>query len=192
MEQIQSKSRLTPLRITLIYFFAGVFWIFTSDKLLAIFVHNENALLYLETFKGWFYVLVTACMLYVLIQRSISTIERGREVLHKSMTELGERIKELNCLYSISELIEKRQYILEEILHGVVELLPPGWQYPGITCARIVIDSAEFKTNNFVETKWRQACDVLLKGEPIGTLEVYISDRIRKPIFLKCQHYNYF
>lgn len=98
MEQIRSNRRLTPLRITLIYFFIGAFWIFTSDKLLAIFGHNENTLLYLETSIGWFYVLVTACILYVLIQRSFSTIERGREVLHKSMTELCERVKELNCL----------------------------------------------------------------------------------------------
>ena len=49
------KSGLSPLQIVLIYFFVGAFWIFTSDKLLAVFVHNENTRLYLETFKGWFY-----------------------------------------------------------------------------------------------------------------------------------------
>jgi PAS domain S-box-containing protein len=95
------------------------------------------------------------------------------ETLRRTLIELRERTKELNCLYSISSLIENRRYSLEEVLQGAVNLLPDGWRYPDITCARIVFGDREFRTGNFAETDWRQACDLFVKGKPSGKLEIY-------------------
>jgi PAS domain S-box-containing protein len=53
---------------------------------------------------------------------------------------LGERVKELSCLYSISKLIMTSDISLDEILQGTVDLIPPSWQYPEITCARVVLE----------------------------------------------------
>ena len=66
----------------------------------------------------------------------------------KLVSALRERIKELNCLYGLSRLVEQPGISLEEILQGMVELIPPGWHYPGITCARIVLDKNEYKTDH--------------------------------------------
>ena len=44
--------------------------------------------------------------------------------------DLIERIKELNCLYGISRLVEKGNTSPDDILRGVVDLIPPAWQYP--------------------------------------------------------------
>ena len=96
----------------------------------------------------------------------ISERKRSEEVLR-------ERVKELNCLYGISHLVEKRGISLEEILQGTVDLIPTTWQYPEITCARIIMGDQEFKTKNFRETDWRQACDIIVHGELSGTVEVY-------------------
>ena len=96
----------------------------------------------------------------------ISERKRSEEVLR-------ERVKELNCLYGISHLVEKRGISLEGILQGTVDLIPTAWQYPEITCARIIMGDQEFKTKNFRETDWRQACDILVHGELSGTVEVY-------------------
>ena len=95
------------------------------------------------------------------------------ETLRRTLIELHERTKELNCLYSISSLIENRRYSLEEVLRGAVNLIPAGWRYPDITCARIVFGDREFRTGNFAETDWRQACDLFVKGKPSGKLEIY-------------------
>jgi 2-oxoglutarate dehydrogenase complex dehydrogenase (E1) component-like enzyme len=43
-----------------------------------------------------------------------------RELTHK----LSERVKELNCLYGISRLVEDRNSSIDEILQGVVDLMP--------------------------------------------------------------------
>ncbi len=86
---------------------------------------------------------------------------------------IAERIKELTCLYEISQLINKADISLEEILKGTVEIIPDAWQYPEITCARMTFDGTEFKTDNFAVTEWEQSSDIELKGKRVGTLEVY-------------------
>ena len=98
---------------------------------------------------------------------------RVKEALQERTPDLGERIKELNCLYGISFLCEKENISLDEILKGVVYLLPPSWQYPDIACSRIILENEEYKTENFKETEWKQARDIILHGVSIGRVEVY-------------------
>ncbi|MBN1368307.1 MAG: GAF domain-containing sensor histidine kinase [Dehalococcoidales bacterium] len=87
--------------------------------------------------------------------------------------DLSERVKELNCLYGISRLFENGDRTLGDAMQSVVDLIPPAWQYPEDTCARIKLKKSEFKTANFKETRWKQSHDILVNGERFGTLEVY-------------------
>ncbi len=98
---------------------------------------------------------------------------QAEKELEKRTNDLNERVKELNCLYGISHLVEKRGISLEEIIKGTVDLIPSSWQYPEITCARIILGDLKFKTNNFRKTEWRQACDIIAHDELSGTVEVY-------------------
>ena len=95
------------------------------------------------------------------------------ENLGKRTYDLEERVKELSCLYGISNLIEKPDISLEEIIQGTANLLPSAWQYPEITCAKIILESQEYKTENFKETIWKQSGDIKVHKKPIGTVEVY-------------------
>jgi PAS domain S-box-containing protein len=92
--------------------------------------------------------------------------------------DLGERVKELNCLYRISQLREHSGISLEETLQGVVDLIAPAWEYPEITCARIIWEGKEFKTQNFGDPVSKQSADILVTGEIVGSLEVvYLEER---------------
>jgi response regulator RpfG family c-di-GMP phosphodiesterase len=102
----------------------------------------------------------------------LHNIELG-EHLEKRTYNLKERVKELNCLWEISNLIEKPGISLEDIIEGTVNLLPSTWQYPEITCAKIILEAQEFKTENFKETIWKQSSDIMVHKKPIGTMEVY-------------------
>jgi PAS domain S-box-containing protein len=93
--------------------------------------------------------------------------------LQKSMNEVGERIKELNCLFEISRLVERRGLTLNEILQGIVDLIPPAWQYPETTCARIILDGQEFSTTNFKETRWMLTQNIIVNNNAVGALAVY-------------------
>ena len=108
----------------------------------------------------------------------ISEQKQAEEALRKKTHDLGERIKELNCLYNISHLVEKTNISLEEILQETVDLIPLSWQYPEITCARLILQDQTFTTDNFNETVWKQASDIMVHGERIGALEViYLEER---------------
>lgn len=96
-----------------------------------------------------------------------------REQNLRSEKQLRNRVKELNCLFGISKLREKPGLSLEELLQGTVILIPPAWQYPDITCARVILGDQIFSTKNFAETPWKQACDIVVGGECLGQLEVY-------------------
>ena len=94
---------------------------------------------------------------------------RLREIAHN----LGERVKELNCLYGITRLVERDNPSLDYILQGVVDLIPPAWQYPEVTCARIKLKEKRYQTTRFRITRWKQSEDIVVHGKFAGTLEVY-------------------
>jgi hypothetical protein len=70
-------------------------------------------------------------------------------------------------------LLEVPGISLPEVLQGLVDIIPPGWQYPEMTCARILFEDQVFKTANFRETRWKQSSPIRVHGEHAGTLEVY-------------------
>jgi signal transduction histidine kinase len=114
----------------------------------------------------------------------ITTLKQTEEKLRESEAFLKdlnetleervkERVKELNCLYRISALGNKPHMSLAENIEGVVNLIPPAWQYPEMTCCRIILEGKEFRTMNFKETSWKQSCEILLNHEQIGIVEVF-------------------
>ena len=97
-------------------------------------------------------------------------IASEKEIKHTAH-DLVERVKELNCLYNISESVHNRE-ALEDILQDVADIIPPSWQYPEITCAKLTLQNREFKTKNYKESKWKQSSDILSKENIVGEIEV--------------------
>jgi len=93
--------------------------------------------------------------------------------MQKHLHKLAERVKELDCLYGISNLIETPDISTEGILRGTVELLSRAWQYPDLTCARIVLKDQTYETANFQESPWRLTSNIRVQGEPTGMVEVF-------------------
>jgi len=118
---------------------------------------------------------------YLASIRDFTELKRLEQGLRKQGSDLAERVKELSCLYRISKIIERPKASFEEMARGIVALIPPAWQYPDITCARIILNGQEFKTENFKETDWRQTSDIVVNGKQAGVLEVnYLEERPEK------------
>jgi len=101
-----------------------------------------------------------------------------KEQLKRLKRSLGEREKELQCLYEITRIIEKPGLTLDEIYQEVTELPPRSWQYPEVACAQLTIDGKEFKTTNYRETEWKQSADIKVHDMKAGMLVVgYLEDR---------------
>jgi signal transduction histidine kinase len=89
---------------------------------------------------------------------------------------LRERVKELTCLYSLAQLVEYPEVTVEAILRGIVEIVPPAWQYPEITTARISLDGRVFKTANFREGVHRQSAAILIGQKRRGSIDVVYTE----------------
>jgi PAS domain S-box-containing protein len=91
---------------------------------------------------------------------------------------LTERVKELNCLYGISNLVEIQDVSLPWILTRAVELIPAALQYPEKACARIKLDSQEYLSANFKRTRWGRNTKIMLDGQHVGDLDVFYVEAI--------------
>jgi len=106
------------------------------------------------------------------LSREINELKSAdREELGYVSNRLKERIKELNCLYDISNFRDGTNFSLDEVLQTIVDFIPPAIQYPEITCARIMFDRYEFTTKNYKETQWKLSQEIKVNNERIGTLE---------------------
>ena len=91
--------------------------------------------------------------------------------------QLDERVKELNCLYGISQLAEDRGMSVDEFLRKVLDIIPRSWQYSDVACARITLTDKELATANFVKSDWCQSESIVVNGNYFGSIEVcYIAE----------------
>ena len=89
-----------------------------------------------------------------------------------------ERVKELTCLYELTKLSIQAGLSSDEIFMRIVELLPPAWQYPEITSARIVLNDHAYALPDFAETPYRQRADIIIQGKKKGFIEVvYLEEK---------------
>ncbi len=85
---------------------------------------------------------------------------------------LRERVKELECLYAISNLRELHFHSVEHFLQAVAVYLPKAWQFPEHACARITHGQRAFVSENFQPSKWSMSAEVRVDGKPEGFVEV--------------------
>ena len=104
--------------------------------------------------------------------------KEGEAELAKKMHDLGERVKEQTLFYKTASLIQNDSLGINEVLSEITEIIPPGWQYPEITAARITYGSYEFVTKKFKDTPWKQIAQMSVKSGNTGIIEVvYLEEK---------------
>lgn len=64
-------------RITAAYLIVGSLWIIFSDKFLQHIISDINLLTEIQTYKGWFYVFVTAILFYSLLKNHLRKLRKA-------------------------------------------------------------------------------------------------------------------
>lgn len=112
------------------------------------------------------------------IARDITKNKQIEKEKNHLIHSLNERVKELDCLYGISKLVDVHGNKLDEIFRETVDLIPLSWQYPEVTCDRIVFDEKTFASSNFEETPWNLTADIIISGEKKGFIQVcYLTEK---------------
>ena len=134
-------------------------------------IHVESRLAPIKDHNGR--VSNVAVTIHDISKRRKLEIERK-----KLFNEYKERVKELNCLFKLSKIIEDPAISLDRILRKIIKIIPSSWQYPDITCVRIILDNKEYKSDNYKETVWKQKNDIKINRKNRGIIEVsYLEER---------------
>lgn len=118
-----------PWKTVVIYAVFGFAWILFSDRVLELILDDHRRFAQFQTFKGWFYVFITATLLYFLIRldnRKIFNLSRTLREKNDELTsfseemiakedELEEKIDQLNLSL---EAIEKHRKYIDEIFNS--------------------------------------------------------------------------
>jgi signal transduction histidine kinase len=88
------KTRNFATRITIIYIVLGSVWILFSDKLMFLLLSDIHSLTLVSTYKGWFYVLFTGVILFLLIKSEL----RKRNAIEDQLKAARDQAEESEML----------------------------------------------------------------------------------------------
>ncbi|MCJ7523639.1 MAG: response regulator [Candidatus Aminicenantes bacterium] len=119
---------------------------------------------------------------FLEMARNKRELEMHRDRLETLVAErtakLDRLLKELKCLYAISSIVAEADKTIDETLKAAVDLIPPGWQYPEITCARIRYAKLKFTSPGYRDTPWKLKAKITVSGAKDGAIEVcYLEER---------------
>jgi PAS domain S-box-containing protein len=91
---------------------------------------------------------------------------------------LERRIRELNCLYNLSKLIETKGNSIEDIQEGTLKIIIDAAQYPDIAAAKIVLNNRELSSRNWKTTPWIASKDIVISGTTKGCIQIaYLEEK---------------
>ncbi len=154
----------------------SVFPVYDTEgrKIGGIFVIADVSEYYSEFYQNLLWISLIFLAIFVAIGFFLYKVfGKISKELEDEQLNLKERIKELNCLYTIANLSTKSNISLDEIITDAAKTIPPSWQYSEITCARIIIEDKEYRTDNFKIAEWKQSSPVRVDKKTVGTIEVY-------------------
>ncbi len=89
----------------------------------------------------------------------------------------GHRSRELECLYALSTILNRKDLPLLERCALLVEAIPAGWQHPKTCRAEIRLGERLFASPGFKETQWMLTADIQDKDRSCGTVRVAYLDK---------------
>lgn len=102
------------------------------------------------------------------------------DVTARKMAEnkLHERMKELNCIYQLSKLLDTKGITTEEFLENSLPIVAGGFKYPTNTVVSMTIRDQTASHPNFVMTPWSLSSDIKVNSEAAGKITVcYLEEK---------------
>jgi diguanylate cyclase (GGDEF)-like protein len=106
----------------------------------------------------------------------------ARDLALQANRELEKRIRETDCLYTVSRILDEPGLPLGEALQRAVAVMPRGWKYTEIAAARLVCPGAcragAVTTANFRDAQTALRAELVVRGDTVGFIEVvYLEAR---------------
>jgi two-component system NtrC family sensor kinase len=93
-------------------------------------------------------------------------------------SKLNERVKELSCLYALSELFSDQDQGFEHVFAQAIKVIPTGWQTPQKLNVHLHVD--QFEVGQQPAEKEGQRAIIYIEGEERGVLNVWYPNDLAK------------
>ncbi|MFX0187998.1 MAG: PAS domain S-box protein [Candidatus Hodarchaeota archaeon] len=113
----------------------------------------------------------------LIIGRDVNERYTTEQKLKNSERDLKERVKELTCLYELSKLLENPNLSLEEIIKKTLNLILSACKFPNSTCVKIIFNTNEFKTSNFMETEYELSMSIEVQKKELNIKLYHLDDK---------------
>jgi two-component system sensor histidine kinase DegS len=121
-----------------------------------------------------------------LARQRIQELEESELRRQKLDSDLKERVKELECLYGVSEILDRMETAREDVYSEVPDLVRSAFQHPEDTGVEITIRNRIYSTRNFCTSRWRLSRPIRIGRQRVGGLVVcHLGDHIGRNPFLK-------
>lgn len=107
-----------------------------------------------------------------LLESEIAERRRVSEHLRDRTYHLGERMREIDCLYALSKLFTERGVDWREVCGRAVDLLSASFPLPDAICARVLLNGEDFRTRNWCDGDLRISHPITVMGEVVGRVEL--------------------
>mgnify|MGYP004701154873 CR=1 FL=1 len=96
--KFQGRPFFEAVRFLIIYLLVGVVWIVWSDKWLAAVVSDYETFIEMQTYKGWFYVITSGVLFFVILKSRLSLLkDLSDKLIHQAtydeLTQLPNKSK---------------------------------------------------------------------------------------------------
>lgn len=125
----------------------------------------------------------------VTLISDVSERKKSEETYGELTSNLNQKIKQLNCLYDISDISGVPGITFEEIIEKSIEIIPVGLKYSHDIAVEIVFDDKVYRSANYRETPWVYQVPVKVQKKKLGHIQVVYLEE--KPIVNKDPfHFN--
>lgn len=148
------------IKIPLVYFLFGSLWIFFSDRILQIIAEIPDTLTLLQTFKGWFYILITSLLLYFMMrfnyEKKLSQEKEKIDLFYSTMRAVHHILNNfLNKMQFFKYAAEESGNFKEEVLSEYDRVIQEATQEIQKLSAISKITEDEIEKTVFDQTKFR-------------------------------------
>jgi len=110
--------------------------------------------------------------------KDITRLKEAERHLQRQTYDLSMRVKELNALFALSNVLDIPGLTVDELIGKAVLSIPPGLQFPDITAARIELDGKAATTPGFKESEWVLSSALSVAGEERGrVMACYVEEK---------------
>ncbi len=187
-------------KITIAYLLIGGAWIIFSDKLLDYIVYSKQALTNLQTYKGWFYVVITAILLFFFLKKHLVKLRSAQKKAEESdqlktafLHNISHEIRTpMNSIIGFSELLhnpdltnEKRQYyagIIAQSGNSLLSIISDIVDIATIQANQTKVNEDEFNLNNMLKHIYEQ---FIVKAQIQGVSFSYNNFMLDEESFIK-------